>query len=164
MIVWLLRHGVAADPTPGQADAQRPLTAEGVERLRRAGKGYKRVVGGLDLLLASPLLRAQQTAQLFAKALHATVPIVTAPELVPDARPLAALERLQCELQAGRTDIACVGHEPQLGCLLGLLLTGSERAPIPLKRGMLVGVDVESSASMLGRLVFAASQRLATEL
>ena len=48
--------------------------------------------------------------------------------------------------------------------LLGLLLTGSERAAIPFKKGMLAIVDIESSATMTGRLIAAMSQRIAAGL
>ena len=57
-----------------------------------------------------------------------------------------------------------VGHEPHLGCLLGLLLTGSERTSLPFKKGMLVGVDLDSRSSLLGRLIVAMSTRIAASL
>ena len=48
--------------------------------------------------------------------------------------------------------------------LAGLLLTGSERCCVPFKKGMLVGIEIESSASLLGRLVVALSQKAAEKL
>jgi phosphohistidine phosphatase len=164
VIVWLLRHGIAEDHAPGGDDRERALTADGRARIERAGPAWRKAMGSVDLVFASPLLRAQETAQLLVDALGCGVALQTLPELAPDERPLEMLTRLQRELQKGRAAVACVGHEPHLGSLLGLLLTGSKNTPLPLKKGMLVGVEVESGASMLGRLVVALTQKYAAQL
>ena len=163
MIVYLLRHGIAEDWSRG-GDAQRALTEEGVIRLQRATVGWKRIVEHVDQVFVSPLLRAQETAAIFCDAVATCAERVETTLLVPEARPLAALEMIHCAQLEGRRGIACVGHEPNLGGLLGLLLTGSERSAIPFKKGMLAVVDLESSASMTGRLVAALSQRMAAGL
>ncbi len=162
MIIYLLRHGIAEDYSP-QGDAGRSLTDDGVAKLERAAAGWKRIVGEVDLMLVSPLLRAQQTAAIFCEAVAASAPCVETAALIPEARPLLALELLHAAMHEGKRGVACVGHEPNLGALLGLLLTGSERAAIPFKKGMLAVADVESSSAMTGRLVAALSQRLAAE-
>jgi phosphohistidine phosphatase len=164
VIVWLLRHGIAEDHAPGGDDGERALTAEGIARLERAGPAWRRAMGSVDLVFASPLRRAQETAEMLILALGSEVAVETLAELAPGERPLEVLARLQHELQTGRAAVACVGHEPHLGSLLGLLLTGSKGTALPLKKGMLVGVEVESSASMLGRLVVALTQKYAALL
>ena len=63
MIVYLLRHGIAEDPRPGQADDERALTDEGIERLTQSCKGYRRLVTEPTELHSSPLKRARQTAR-----------------------------------------------------------------------------------------------------
>ena len=78
--------------------------------------------------------------------------------------PTLAANLLEAEALAGCPSIAVVGHEPHLGYLLGLLVTGHPRQPIPLKKGMLVGVETLSSASLVGNLRFALSQRAAGAL
>jgi phosphohistidine phosphatase len=164
VIVWLLRHGIAEDPSSRATDDVRALTPEGTRRLERAGRTWARTIHGVDVVYASPLLRAQQTARIFAEAVADSMEIETLPELKPSARPLLALERIQADLQAGRSAIAMVGHEPHLGCLLGLLLTGNERTSLPFKKGMLVGVDLDTRTSLLGRLIVAMSTRIAASL
>lgn len=163
MIVYLLRHGIAEDFS-SCGDAGRALTEEGVRRLQMASRGWKRVVGEVDEAFVSPLLRAQQTAAIFCEAVAASAPRIETAALVPEARPLEALELLHAAQLEGRRGVACIGHEPHMGSLLGLLLTGSERASIPFKKGMLAIVDLESSSSMTGRLVGAMSQRVAAGL
>jgi phosphohistidine phosphatase len=143
VIVWLLRHGIAEDRAPDGDDRERALTAEGRARLERAGPAWRRAMGSVDLVFTSPLRRAQETAEVLIHALDCKAALQTLGELAPDERPLEMLARLQHELQKGRAAVACVGHEPHLGSLLGLLLTGSKSTPLPLKKGMLVGVEVE---------------------
>ena len=163
MIVYLLRHGIAADWAEG-GDAERALTDEGIGKLARATAGWRRVVGPIDEVLVSPLLRAQQTARIFCDAVAPKAPVVETSALVPEASPLRALELIQAAQLMGAPGIACIAHEPLLGSLLGLLLCGSGRAAIPFKKGMLAIVEIESSASMTGRLVAALSQRVAAGL
>jgi phosphohistidine phosphatase len=163
VIVCLLRHGNAEDFAVG-GDAARALTADGLQKLEHAARGWAKVVEGAERIYASPLLRAQQTAAVFQRAVAPHSPILTAPDLVPEARPLRALERIQQAQHDGLKSMCCVGHEPHMGALLGLLLTGSERCAIPFKKGMLAVVDMDSSASLIGRLVCALSQRIAGKL
>ena len=160
MIVYLLRHGDAEGHAASGGDAARALTAEGSDKLERAARAWKRVVGPVDRLFVSPLLRAQQTAAIFRRALAERAEVETEPALLPSADPLLALDLLHAGCSGGSEGVACVGHEPHLGRLLGLLLTGSDRA-IPLRKGMLAMVEIDSAASMLGRLVAILSQKVA---
>jgi phosphohistidine phosphatase len=163
MIVYLLRHGTAEEPRPGLGDGQRALTAEGRAKLERAQKAWRRLVELPEAVLVSPLLRAQETAQAFAAAVAFTGEPTTVHDLLPGAAPSAALERIREFQLSGASAVALVGHEPHLGALLGLLLTGSERHAVPLKKGMLVGIELPSVASLIGQLLFALSQRLAAD-
>lgn len=163
MIVHLLRHGVAEEWN-ACGDAARALTEEGVQKLARAAPGWRKVAQPIQRVLVSPLLRAQQTARLFADAVAPRAEWCDTEALVPEASPMLAYELLQGALQEGLAGVACVAHEPLLGSLLGLLLCGSPRSAIPFKKGMLVVVDIESSAAMTGRLVAALSQKAAAGL
>ena len=166
MLVYLLRHGIAADLAPRgpQTDEERPLTAAGREKLTAACSTYASVATCPTRILASPLIRAQQTARVFADATGFDGEIESEPVLVPGARPLAILDTLRAELLSGASAIALVGHEPHLGGLLGLLLTGGERISIPLRKGMLVGVQLSEHQTMIGDLKFAIGQGLAQRL
>lgn len=160
MLVYLLRHGDAADLSSHgpHTDEARPLTAEGSAKLAKACSTYARIVITPGRVVSSPLLRAVQTAQIFADAVDFTGTLEQDPILVPGARATAALELLRMESAAGSQAIALVGHEPHMGSLLGLLLTGNERVAIPLRKGMLVGVELESAHTMLCTLRFAIPQ------
>jgi len=158
MDILLLRHGEAADPNPSQStDEARPLTKAGHAALKAACGTYAKLVPPPERILASPLLRASQSAQLLAEAFVAAGAEPTdLPEacdlITPASRPTRILERLHGDALGGTRCIALVGHEPHLGNLLGLLLTGSQQYPLPFRKGMLAWVRLESAQTMLGRL------------
>jgi phosphohistidine phosphatase len=120
-----MRHGIAVDLADGswQVDAERALTPQGIVRTRAAARGLARLLPCPDRVLASPLKRAEQTAQLAAEALgFPAKQIETCPALEPDAAPLAVLETLARQPAASAL---CVGHLPHLDLLLAALLTGT---------------------------------------
>ncbi len=135
MDLLVVRHAIAEDrdawAARGRDDALRPLTPEGARRMRRAARGLARVAPRLDLLAASPLLRAVETARILAPALGLEG-FEEIPELEPAARPQALAAWLRGR-RAGA--VAVVGHEPQLGRLVAWLLHGAARPPLPLRKG-----------------------------
>ncbi|HEX5050550.1 MAG TPA: phosphohistidine phosphatase SixA [Planctomycetota bacterium] len=164
MHIYLLRHGIANDAGPGVPDGDRALSEEGWKRLRRAAASWRELVQTPDAVLVSPLRRAQETARVLAEACHFGGDLRIESALVPEAPPQLALNLLQAEACAATKSIALVGHEPHLGYLLGLLLTGHPRQPIPLKKGMLVAVETDSVASLVAGLRFALTQKAAAQL
>jgi phosphohistidine phosphatase len=163
MHIYLLRHGNAEDHAEG-GDAERALTEDGWKRLRRAAPAWHALLDTPEVVFTSPLRRAQQTASVFAEALHYERELRIESALVPDAPPQLATALLEAEALSGTRSVALVGHQPHLGYLLGLLLTGHPRQPIPLKKGMLVAVETASVASLVGNLRLALTQRAATRL
>ncbi len=164
MHIYLLRHGIAEDAGPGIHDPDRALTEEGWKRLRRAAAAWRRVVETPDVVFVSPLRRAHETASVFVQATGFGGELRTDAALVPEAPPNLCLSLIEAEAWSGKKSLAVIGHEPHLGYLLGLLLTGHPRQPIPLKKGMLVGVETESSASLIAGLRFSLTQKAAAEL
>lgn len=160
MIVYLLRHGIAEDGI-GIPDEARRLTDEGRKRLERAAPAWRRLIPGVQKVVHSPLVRAEETAAIFCRAIGGKPAVEVDGALVPSAPPGTMLERLQAEVLEGTQSLACVGHEPHLGSLFGLLVTGAGRSSIPLKKGMLVAVEVDSASHMVGRLRFAVGQKVA---
>src|SRR4051812_6986233 len=70
-VIWLLRHGDAADGVP---DAERPLTKKGRRQAHRAGEALAALGIGLDACLTSPKLRAADTARIACVPLDGVVP------------------------------------------------------------------------------------------
>ncbi|MCC6672073.1 MAG: histidine phosphatase family protein [Planctomycetes bacterium] len=169
MLVYLLRHGVAEDlgPSGPREDRLRRLTKEGHERLRESMPAFRLAMREPPArLLSSPYLRALETAQILRESLELEPGIEELKVLTPEADPHQALDLLRGELlgDAAAGPFVLVGHEPHLGRLLGLLVTGGDHAAIPLRKGMLVAVEVEEPQGMLGELLFALPHKFARAL
>ncbi|NEO26328.1 MAG: phosphohistidine phosphatase SixA [Kamptonema sp. SIO4C4] len=62
MEVYLIRHGIAGDRNDYPTDEERPLTDKGKSKTRKVAQRLKTLGLQFDLILTSPLRRAQQTA------------------------------------------------------------------------------------------------------
>ena len=136
MRLLVIRHGIAEDrdafAATGKPDELRPLTNEGRKKMRRAAAGLTEIVGRIDVLAASPLTRAAQTAEIVAME-YGEPPIETVDALAPDRRPDELLPWLRARDPG--TVAAVVGHEPHLGFLVGWLLTGRNDSFVEMKKG-----------------------------
>jgi phosphohistidine phosphatase len=164
MHIYLLRHGIAEDGSAMVHDCDRALTEEGRKRLQRAAVTWRQLVESPEVVLVSPLRRAIETAAVLTEALRFSGEQRIEDALVPEAPPALCMSLLEGEAYSGTKSVVVVGHEPNLGYLLGLLLTGHPRQPIPLKKGMLVGVETESCASLVAALRFSLTQKVAAQL
>ncbi len=124
MRLLLLRHADAGDHDPARwpDDTLRPMTDKGARRERRVARRLRRRGLAPTLLLASPWLRAWQTALVVAE--HARTPApVACPALAapPDLRSIARA----VGPQPPDAIVGLVGHEPWMSQLASLLLSGS---------------------------------------
>jgi phosphohistidine phosphatase len=141
--VYLVRHGIAADPIPGQPDESRPLTAKGRRRFRRAARAFARLEEKLDLL-TSPLVRAAQTAEILARAIrHDEVGVLE--ELRSGVPVPALLAALAARIEDGE-GVALVGHDPQMSHLVAALgrLGEAEARRVAFEKGAIVRIDVDA--------------------
>lgn len=137
--LYLIRHGIAAER--GDAwpdDTKRPLTDEGVRRLRKVAAGLMEIGITFDIMLTSPLVRAKQTAEIIAAGLDPHPSIVTTDALSPGGSYSAVLDDLA--KHARRRRIALVGHEPGIGALTARLI--GSRHSVEFKKGAIARVDV----------------------
>lgn len=139
--LYLIRHGLAeerGDAWPD--DTKRPLTDEGMSRLRKAARALDRLGVSFDVVLTSPLTRTHQTAEIVASAFAPKPTIVNVDALAPGGSAAAAIAEL--EKHAKKTRIAIVGHEPGIGELAARLL--GMRHELDFKKGAVARIDVES--------------------
>ena len=162
--IYLLRHGIAEDLRPDISDDERALTDEGWRRLRRAGEAWGRLVESLDVVLTSPLQRARETTTALLEAVDCGSEPRVEEALVPHGAPVVATALLEAELLQGTGRVAVVGHEPHLGYLLGALLTGHPRLSVPLKKGMMVALQCESTTNLLCGLRWSLTHKAAAQL
>ena len=123
-MLWLLRHAEAADGSP---DDTRPLTPRGERQATDAGRALATLGISIDACLASPKLRARQTAELACVALG--VEVETERRLSGEPFDVA-------ELMVGRGDVLLVGHDPSFTLLLHDL-TGAQAR---MKKGGVAGI------------------------
>ena len=138
--LYLIRHGVAeerGDAWPD--DEKRPLTDEGMSRMRKAARGLARLGVAFDVVLSSPLVRARQTAEIVAGSIAPRPSLINIESLSPGAGHAALFTDL--EKHARKTRIALVGHEPGIGELAARLI--GSRHPIEFKKGAVCRIDIE---------------------
>ncbi len=137
MQVLIVRHAPAENRQEfaytGQPDDLRPLTNKGKDKMRNNIKGLQTCVPQIDRIAESPLVRAQQTADLLA-AVYPNAIRETLSALVPAGSESTVLAYLQKHADTTQT-IALVGHEPKLGELATCLLSGQIGDWMPLKKG-----------------------------
>jgi len=140
MEIYLLRHGIAENGRPGGRDSDRALTAEGAEKLRRVLKRARQAGVQPSLILASPYLRAVETAEIAAEALEYRGEIVKTQALVPNASPQDAWD----EICSRRTEpaILLASHEPLMSSMAAFLLS-SPALQVEMKKGALARVDCD---------------------
>jgi phosphohistidine phosphatase len=144
MELLILRHAIAfpRDPKRWPDDSERPLTAEGIRRARRAAGGVKRTAKRPALVLTSPLVRARDTAAIFTQAARWPKGVECV-ALAPGKSPEGVLEALRSEANSAEC-VALVGHQPGLGKLLALCLRGDSRAEaFELKKSAIVCLGFE---------------------
>jgi phosphohistidine phosphatase len=138
--LYLIRHGLAAERGESYPDdTKRPLTARGIQRLKREGKALAALDVAFDVVLTSPLVRTRQTAEALASSFREPPPIVNAPSLAPGGTHNAIIDELAKQSHR-RKRIAIVGHEPGIGELAARLL--GLRRSIEFKKGAICRIDV----------------------
>jgi phosphohistidine phosphatase len=144
MNVYLLRHGIAVDPSePGiGGDAGRPLTPKGKRRLRQSARAMAALRISFDVILSSPYVRARQTAEIVAKTLKCRKQLKYSDELTPGGDPKALIQQVT-EWRPRPKNILLVGHEPYLSKLIAVLTAGNTSMEIDLKKGSLCKLEAE---------------------
>lgn len=117
LILW--RHAEAEDAAAGQSDLERALTGKGQKQARRMGQWLDSQLPDNCRILSSPALRTLQTAEALGRKfkIHA--------DLAPGADPQDVLAA--ANWPAAKETVLVVGHQPTLGQLAALLMTGEEQ-------------------------------------
>ena len=140
MILYIVRHGIAVDREDPKAppEAERPLTAKGVQKTRSAALGLRATGAKPDVLITSPYVRAAQTAEIFSEALGLAVEkIRTTDTLRPSASPIDFLKEIQ---RLKVKEVICFGHAPHLDSLISHL-AGAQQTFTELKKAGVVSFE-----------------------
>lgn len=145
MRIWILRHG-QAEPMAA-SDPQRALTERGRAEVRAMLPLFDDTP--LDVILASPYRRAQQTAELVSRALAHARGVATAGWLTPDDDPRQALDFLG---ERSERNVLLVSHQPLVGQLISLLIEGHKGGHYPMPTAGLACIEMDFPAAGIGQL------------
>ncbi|MEH1850752.1 MAG: phosphohistidine phosphatase SixA [Nostoc sp.] len=151
MELYLIRHGIAEDQGLGIKDEDRSLTKEGQQKTEKVAQKLVKLGLSFDLILTSPLVRARQTAEiLIAEKLSSQ--LEESSHLAPDGQISSWLKDwLEPKNYSQNTQLALVGHEPNLSNWAEILLWGEAKASLVLKKAGMIGIKLPETGSPLGR-------------
>ncbi|NJR66983.1 MAG: phosphohistidine phosphatase SixA [Leptolyngbyaceae cyanobacterium CRU_2_3] len=147
--LYLIRHGIAGEHGTYANDDERPLTEEGRSKTKQVAKRLYELGIRFDLIQTSPLVRAQQTAEILQAAkLSNTLEVVN--DLAPGGDFENWTQGLQQWQQQGGKKLAIVGHEPNLGTWAERLVWGEVRHRLVVKKAGIIGLLLPQKDSPVG--------------
>ncbi|MCL6752555.1 phosphohistidine phosphatase SixA [Nostoc sp. CCCryo 231-06] len=151
MELYLIRHGIAEDKGLDIKDEERSLTKEGRQKSEKVAQKLVKLGLSFDLILTSPLVRARQTAEiLIAEKLSSQ--LEESSHLAPDGQISSWLKDwLEPRNYSQNTQLALVGHEPDLTNWAEILLWGEVKESLVLKKAGMIGIKLPETGSPLGR-------------
>jgi len=155
MLVTFLRHAEAEDEVT--TDFERRLTAKGLEQADKVGKFCVRYGLIPDVIVTSPLVRAEQTAQAVSKRL--------------DGREVIIERWLACGMSPGDCfeglapyakfdHVMLVGHEPDFSAAISACIGMEDSDRVLVRKASLTGIDLRRLRAGAGRLEFTLPVRL----
>ena len=144
MLLHLVRHADAGDPAAWTGpDSARPLSDKGRAQADRLGIFLADHDVKTDALIASPKLRALQTAEIVAGHLGASV---TTDDRLGDPLDLATLDAVLTD--AGNPDRPILfGHDPDFSEFVAELCSASN---VPMRKGALAKIEVDRPLQTAG--------------
>lgn len=151
MRLYIVRHAKAEPHAPTGLDADRPLRKRGHHQAEELGAYFAAQAPSPTLVLASPYLRARETAE------HIWSALDLEPQL--DDR-LAADRDIHDYLDVLADLVGCdhavvIGHNPLCAQLVGLLLEGPTGAVPQHETARVVALDLPDPASPIGAAALA---------
>lgn len=152
MKLYFLRH---AEAFPGEDDATRELTPFGRKQVRVLARFLKHAEVRFDAAYSSPLVRAQQTAQLLLEHVQspATDHLQTTAALLNETSLPAFAQWVRC-LPAAK-HVLLVGHMPSLSAHISRMLGTSRSDALDLAKGALTCLKTDDDKT--ARLKFSVS-------
>ncbi len=137
MKLFLGRHGEASFNAP--SDRERALTPVGIQATQAVLRVQRDVLASVRHIYSSELVRARQTANVYAEALG--IALETRAYLAPDYDAEEVLEALGRETFSG--DVLVLSHQPLVGDLVSLLVSGNTYDSHPYLTSEIVAMELE---------------------
>lgn len=161
MQLYIVRHGIAIDreDPKSPSDPERFLTAEGLRKTRDVARGFASLGISPDVFLASPYVRAMQTAEIFAEALKFPKSKIKQTELLlPGAEPAGFFRELQ-RTSRSEESVVCFGHAPQLDELIAFAL-GAKKDLTQMKKAGAAYIELTRTSPPAGLLVWLSTPKI----
>ncbi len=141
MRLYLVQHGEAVDKSE---NPDRPLTAAGREAVAAVGKLLRSAGISVPRIEHSGKTRSRETAELLAEAIGKAGGVHERKDISPND-PVDAVANA---LKWADADLMLVGHEPSMGKLASLLVTGDSYAEIvAFQKGAVVCLERKSDGA-----------------
>jgi phosphohistidine phosphatase len=134
MLLYIFRHG---DAKPKNEDPERGLSDRGREEVKAVSAAFARIEPQIEAIWHSGKTRAAQTAKLLAASLGIEERVLPRSGLDPND----PLPPLVGQIAGQEKDLVIVGHLPQLGKLISVLLLGEEQNLLDLPSAGLVCLE-----------------------
>jgi phosphohistidine phosphatase len=152
MNLYLMRHANAGLPRENTAlDNKRGLIKEGKEQCMLMARVLSALKAPIDVIIASPLKRAMQTAQFVGTELGYDAKVLVDPSLGMNGE-YSAFQNLLAKY-ANREGVLVVGHNPNMFQFLGKMVTGNGGASIRMRKASIACVNMEQHPPRLQWLV-----------
>jgi phosphohistidine phosphatase len=152
MLLFFLRHGDASSD-PRYDDIKRPLTDLGIRQATQVGTFLHRMDSTIELVLSSPLKRAQETASCVLSTMKKQQ-IITSEFLLNGSDPRQLFEQLHT---LSPESVLLVGHEPHVSETISLLISGNRKVEIEIRKCSLALVEssipIRKGAGLLKLLI-----------
>ena len=142
LILW--RHAEAEDGVPGRIpDAERALTTHGLKQAAKIAAWLLERIPDDCRILVSPATRTQQTAAALRR------PFTTTPKVGTSASAENILAAAEWRKDgSGPGTVLVIGHQPTIGEVASLLLTGDEGG-MSVKKGAVLWITGRPEGSVL---------------
>ena len=142
MNLYLMRHANAglARENP-KLDSKRGLIKEGKEQCMLMARVLSALKVQIDVIVSSPLKRAQQTAQFVGTELGYDAKVLIDPSLGMDGD--YANFQAMVGKYANREGVLVVGHNPNMFQFLGRMVTGNGGASIRMRKASIACINME---------------------
>jgi len=152
MNLYLMRHASAGVARENPVlDQRRSLIKEGKEQCVLMARVLSALRVQIDVIVASPLKRALQTAQLVGTEFGYDARVEISSALGPDAD-YVDFQRLVAHY-ADCEGVLMVGHNPNLFQFLGRVITGNGGAGIRMRKASIARVDMTKHPPLLQWLI-----------
>jgi phosphohistidine phosphatase len=158
--IYFLKHAFAGQPEAVEVDDDRPLTKSGITKMEKSAESIANIVKSFDLIISSPLKRADQTASIIAREIGYKGKIEHSDFLRPGAQIGGLMSSLAKYGRAQKQSILLIGHDPDISKMISSL-TGINPDSIEFTKSAFCNIEVTSfSARAKGKLIWLLQPKL----